>query len=74
MTTARGKLVDVSVSRWYHRISRTVCQAWLLAGRADSATGDRERWIARRLKELDSIFAVSVGRFSIMENPFVVVG
>ena len=72
MTTARGKLVDVSVSRWYHCISRTVRQAWLLADGADSGDGsgigDRKLWIERRLKELDAIFAVSVGGFSVMDN------
>jgi hypothetical protein len=68
MTISRSQLVDVSVSRWYHCISRVVRHAWLLGEGADSATGDRKLWIERRLKELDAIFAVSVGGFSVMDN------
>lgn len=68
MTIARSQLVDVSVSRWYHCISRVVRKAFLLGEGADSATGDRKLWIERRLQELDAIFAVSVGGFSVMDN------
>ncbi len=68
MTTARSKLVDVSVSRWYHCISRCVRQAFLIGQGSDSATGDRKVWIERRLKELDAIFSISVGGFSVMDN------
>lgn len=68
MTIARSQLVDVSVSRWYHCISRCVRRAFLFAEGADSASGDRKLWIERRLKELDAIFAVSVGGFSVMDN------
>lgn len=68
MTIARSQLVDVSVSRWYHCISRVVRRALLLGEGADSATGDRKLWIERRLKELDAIFAVSVGGFAVLDN------
>ena len=68
MTIARSKLVDVSVSRWYHCISRCVRRAFLFSEGADSATGDRKVWIELRLKELDAIFSVSVGGFSVMDN------
>jgi len=68
MTIARSRLVDVAVSRWYHCISRCVRRAFLLGEGADSASGDRKLWIERRLKELDAIFAVSVGGFAILDN------
>jgi REP element-mobilizing transposase RayT len=68
MTISRSRLVDVSVSRWYHCISRVVRRAHLLGEGADSATGDRKVWIERRLKELDAIFAVSVGGFAVLDN------
>ena len=68
MTLARSQLVDVSVSRWYHCISRCVRRAFLLAEGNDSATGDRKEWIERRLQELNAIFAISVGGFSVMDN------
>ncbi len=68
MTIARSKLVDVSISRWYHCISRCVRRAFLFGEGSESATGDRKVWIERRLRELDTIFAVSVGGFSVMDN------
>ena len=68
MTLPRSKLVDVSVTRWYHCISRCVRRAFLLGEGTDGGTGDRKEWIEQRLKELDSIFAVSVGGFSVMDN------
>ncbi len=68
MTVARSRIVDVSVSRWYHCISRCVRRAFLLGEGKDSATGDRKKWIENRLKELDSIFAISTGGFSVLDN------
>jgi len=66
LTIARSKLVDLSVSRWYHTISRCVRRAHLLGEGA--VAGDRKLWIERRLKELDAIFAVSVGGFAVLDN------
>lgn len=68
MTIARSKLVDVTVSRWYHCISRCVRRAFLFSEGDQSNSGDRKGWIERRLKELAEIFAVSVGGFSVMDN------
>ena len=65
MTTARFRLMDTNVTRWYHCISRCVRSAWLLQ---DDGINNRKDWIDQRLKELDQIFAVSVGGFSIMDN------
>ncbi|MFN7889622.1 MAG: hypothetical protein ACK5OC_04985 [Pirellula sp.] len=65
MTTARFRLVDTKVTRWYHLVSRCVRSAWLLQ---DDGTNNRKDWIDQRLNELDQIFAVSVGGFSVMDN------
>ncbi|MFN9412608.1 MAG: hypothetical protein ACK57V_09580, partial [Pirellula sp.] len=65
MTTARFRLVDTKVTRWYHLVSRCVRSAWLLQ---EDGTNNRKDWIDQRLKELDQIFAVSVGGFSIMDS------
>ena len=65
MTISRSRLVDTSVSRWYHCISRCVRRAHLLGGEA--APG-RKDWIENRLRELDQIFAISLGGFSLMDN------
>ena len=65
MTISRSRLVDTTVSRWYHCISRCVRRAHLMG--TEAAPG-RKDWIENRLKELDQIFAVSVGGFSLMDN------
>jgi hypothetical protein len=64
MTLARAHLVDVSVTRWYHCITRCVRRALLLC----EGPLDRKQWIENRLKELADIFAVSVAGFSVMDN------
>jgi len=65
MTKARFRLVDTSVSRWYHCISRCCRKAYLLS---DENGFQRKEWIDQRLKELNEIFAISVGGFSTMDN------
>ena len=64
MTIARAHLVDPSVTRWYHCITRCVRRAFLLGEGPD----DRKVWIENRLRELAEIFSVAVGGFSVMDN------
>ncbi len=64
MTIARAHLVDPSVTRWYHCISRCVRRAFLLG----EGHLDRKEWIERRLRELAEIFSVAVGGFAILDN------
>jgi len=64
MTTARGELVDVSVTRWYHCLSRCVRGGFLMG----EGFADRKQWIEDRLELLDAAFAVSIGGFAIMDN------
>ncbi len=64
MTLARSHLVDVSVTRWYHCVTRCVRRALLLG----EAPWNRKQWIERRLQELAEIFAVAVGGFSVLDN------
>jgi hypothetical protein len=64
MTMARAHLVDVSVTRWYHCVTRCVRRAFLLG----EGLFGRKEWIDRRLEELSEIFAVSVGGFSVLDN------
>ena len=66
MTLPRSKIVDPEVTRWYHCISRCVRQAFLLSN--DSDEFHRKDWLESRLRELDSIFAVSVAGYSFMDN------
>ena len=64
MAIARAQLVDVSLTRWYHCVTRCVRRAFLL-GEGDH---NRKLWLQNRLEELAEIFAVSVGGFSVMNN------
>ena len=58
MTTARAHLIDPSVTRWYHCVTRSLRRAFLL-GEGDS---DRKVWIDRRLRELAEIFSMMKNR------------
>ena len=64
MTIARTQLVDASLTRWYHCVTRCVRRAFLL-GEGDQ---NRREWIDNRLEELADIFAVAVGGFSVIES------
>jgi hypothetical protein len=64
MTIARTQLVDTSLTRWYHCVTRCVRRAFLL-GEGDH---DRKLWIQNRLVELADVFAVAVGGFSVTDN------
>ena len=64
MAIARAKLVDLTVTRWYHCVSRCARKAFLL-GEGDH---NRKEWLENRLEELADIFAVAVGGFSVLDN------
>jgi len=64
MTIARAHLVDPSVTRWYHCVTRCVRRAFLLG----EGPNDCKLWIDNRLRELAKIFSVAVGGFSVLDN------
>jgi hypothetical protein len=64
MAIARSKLVDVSVARWYHGVSRCIRKAFLLG----TGESNRKDWLENRLEELADVFAVAVGGFSVMDG------
>ena len=64
MTMARRQLVDVSITRFYHCISRCVRRAFLCG----KGFEHRKAWIEKQLEFLASQFAVSVCGFAIMNN------
>lgn len=64
MTMARRLLVDVSVTRYYHCISRCVRQAFLCG----EGREHRKQWLEDRLELLAANFAVSVCGFALMDN------
>jgi hypothetical protein len=63
MAIARAQLVDVSLTRWYHCMTRCVRRAFLLG----EAGHNRKEWLEDRLEELAGIFAVTVGGFSVIQ-------
>jgi hypothetical protein len=65
MTKDRFRLVDASISLWYHCMYRCCRNASMLS---DENGFQRKDWIDQRLKELNSIFAISVGGFSTMDS------
>jgi hypothetical protein len=60
MAIARAQLVDTSLTRWYHCVTRCVRRAFH-RGEGDH---NRKEWIENRLEELAEVFAVAVGGFS----------
>lgn len=64
MTTARSKLVHISVTPWYHLLSKAVRGAFLLR----EGEIDRKQWNEDRLKFLANIFAVEVAGFAVLDN------
>ena len=64
MTTARRKLVDESVTPWYHCISRCVRRSMLMG----KGFEHRKEWIEERLQLLVQAMAVQCAGFSIMDN------
>jgi REP element-mobilizing transposase RayT len=64
MTIARAHLVDETLTRWYHCLTRCVRRASLLGEQVHN----RKAWIENRLEELAQCFAVSVGSYSAMDN------
>ena len=64
MAIARYRQIDISVTRWYHCMSRCVRQAFLLT----EGSFNRKEWLEDRVEELAEIFAVGVGGFSVMGN------
>lgn len=62
MATARSKIVDPSITRYYHCISKCVRGAFLCG------LEHRKYWLEKRLEHLASLFAVSVAGFTVMDN------
>jgi hypothetical protein len=64
MTIARAHLIEPSLTRWYHCVTRCVRRAYLLGDQEYN----RKEWIENWLQELAGCFAVAVGGFSVMNN------
>ena len=64
MTTARQEIVDPTVTRWYHCISRCVRGGYLMG----EGLENRKQWIENRLELLAANFSISVGGFAVLDS------
>lgn len=69
MTMPRSKIVDLSVTRFYHCITGCVRQEPLCG----EGNEHRKFWIEERLKALTGVFAIGVGSYAILDSHLHVV-
>lgn len=72
MTTARSDQIDLSITPYYHCMTRCVRQSYLCG--YDRETGKnyshRKPWIVKRIKKLARVFAIHVCAFAVMSNHY----
>ncbi|MZI93859.1 transposase [Vibrio sp. CAIM 722] len=72
MTIARSQQVDVSITPYYHCVSRCVRRSFLCG--VDSITGKsyehRQRWVEQRIQQLAVIYCIDVCSYAVMSNHY----
>ncbi len=72
MTTPRSKQIDLSVTPYYHVVSRCVRRAFLCG--SDKLTrrsfDHRRGWLVERFRQLAGVFAIDVAAFACMSNHY----
>jgi len=72
MARARGSLIDLSATPYYHVVSRCVRRAFLCG--EDKYSGKnynhRRQWVLDKIYLLSSIFAIDIAAYAIMSNHY----
>ncbi|MCJ8305344.1 transposase, partial [Shewanella sp.] len=72
MARARGSLIDLSATPYYHVVSRCVRRAYLCG--EDKYSGKnynhRRQWVLDKIHLLSSIFAIDIAAYAIMSNHY----
>jgi len=72
MARARGGLIDLSATPYYHVVSRCVRRAFLCG--EDKYSGKnynhRRQWVLDKIHLLSSIFAIDIAAYAIMSNHY----
>lgn len=72
MTFARSSQIDLSISPYYHCMTRCVRRSYLCG--QDQETGrdfsHRKPWIVSRIKHLSTVFAIHVCAYAVMSNHY----
>ena len=67
MTIARRELIDVSVTRWYHCLTRCVRRAFLLG----EGLLDRKQWVEDRISDREQCRGLASPDGKAQERPIV---
>lgn len=72
MTTARSHQIDLSVTPYYHCMTRCVRRAYLCGHNIETGKdySYRKDWIVSRMKYLADIFAIHVCAYAVMSNHY----
>ena len=67
MTMARGAIIDLSVTPYYHCMARVVRRAWLCGDDPYSGKNfdHRREWMLERITWLSSVFAIDIAAYAL---------
>jgi len=72
MTRARGSLIDLNATTYYHCVSRCVRRAFLCGDDVYSGKNfdHRRQWVVDNINFLSGVFALDVAAYAIMSNHY----